>query len=79
MGLWAVGWGPSEVAAGWKVLVTHQPWREKDRWALVQPGYTAQVLPQWPLGQAVSFSQVKEGKRGDYNRKLLAIHMVTGY
>ena len=36
-------------------------------------------LAQWPLGQAVSFSQVKEGKRGDYNRKLLAIHMVTGY
>lgn len=36
---------------------------------LVQPGFTVQVLPQEPLGQAVSFPQVKGGKGGDYSSK----------
>ena len=47
---------------GQNVLVTHQPWRRKEKWASVQPGFTVQVLPQWPLGQAISF--YNSGGRG---------------
>lgn len=47
---------------GQNVLVTHQPWGRKERWASVQPGFTVQVLPQWPLGQAISFFQLGGGR-----------------
>ena len=39
-----------------------EPWRRKARWASEQPGFTVQVLPQGPLGQAVAFPKSKEEK-----------------
>ena len=52
------GWLPTLLSLG-----------EGKKVGFVKPGYTAQILPQRHLGQAVSFSQVKGGKGDDCSRK----------
>ena len=53
---------PQKVAAGWIVLVTHQPWRRKERWAFVQPGFTVQVFPSGLLVKLYPFPNSNEEK-----------------
>lgn len=54
---------------GWMVLVAHSVLEKERKLGFVKPGYTAQILPQRHVGQAVYFSQVKGGKGDDCNRK----------
>ena len=51
------------------VLVAHSVLEKERKLGFVKPGYTAQILPQRHVGQAVYFSQVKGGKGDDCNRK----------
>ena len=40
---------------GWEMLVDHSALEKEREVNFVQPYYTAQILPHWPLGQAISF------------------------
>ena len=42
------------------VLVAHSVLEKERKLDFVKPGYTAQILPQRHLGQAVSFPKSKE-------------------
>lgn len=59
---------PWKEAAWIHSLVAHSVLEKERKLGFVKPGYTAQILPQRHLGQAVSFFQIKGGKGDDYNR-----------